>query len=129
MAKLNNIGSIIDKMWAIREQERELGDKINKLIAQRGEYEETLKDEMKKQGLDQARGTKASATYSEPEVPTIGSWSEFEPWMVRSKKYYFLQKRLSPAAVLEELANRKGKAIPGIVVTKKPKIELRTVKR
>lgn len=127
MTKLN-IGSIIDKMWAIREKERELAAQQNQLVAQRGEYEEVLKEEMKKQGLKQARGTKASATYSESDSPTIKEWSKFEPWMIRSKKHYLLQKRLAPSAVLEEIKIRKGKAIPGIEVTAIPSIRLTTVK-
>lgn len=119
MSAVAEMGTLVDKIFALREKQRELEDKKSVLEKESSALQEQLIVAMKAQKLELVRGKRASFSCKEEDQPVIDNWPKFEAWMVRSKSWYLLQKRLAPAAVKEVAVQRGKKPIPGIVFVSK----------
>ena len=59
-------GAMIDAIWAVREEKRELEAQVKELNAKLADYELQLDVKMAKEGVDKATGKSASASFSAP---------------------------------------------------------------
>lgn len=122
-----SIGSLIDTAFDLREQERELESQKKKLTAQRTEIEEQILAKFEAEGVDQIRGTKATASLSENEVANVENWDDFYKYIHRQKAFHLLQRRVSDAAWREERMTVPKHKIPGTTPFNKKSVSLKTL--
>ena len=121
-----NLGALIDKLFEIREQIRALNAQADKLSEAKISVELNLLAEMKKQGIEQSRGARASATVSKSIVPQAEDWDKIYGFVMKYKMPYLFEKRIGVKTYQELLATRNNKPIPGIKSFEKQTISLRT---
>lgn len=128
-AKTPSIGSQIDKLWALREKKRELGEQVKKVEKEFDELEEAIKQRLIAEGSQGSKTTKASVSLTE-EI--VGNITDFDAlWEFARKKNYpqLFQRRLSNPAFRElaALYIKKG-GVPGVEPFKKINLNLSTLK-
>ena len=111
--KIREIGDVIDEMDDLREEYRALDKESNALKATWKGLEEELLGMLDTMGTDQSRTDQATASLKEEEVATIEDPKKFWTWVMRFKKHYLIQNRISNPAFREEMTNRKD-PIPGL---------------
>lgn len=121
-----NIGSSIDKLYAVREKIREYESKIKELQETKSELEAQLLQCMDKEGVTKSTGKRASVSISENVKPSVEDWDEFYKFLHRNKAYYLLERRPSVSGC-RELFEKRGK-IPGVVPFVQRSVNLRTLK-
>lgn len=118
--KLNDI---IDKMFEIRENIRELDARRKDLeVLYRTEHTRLIA-RMKEVGTNYARGMKASASITEQLVPQIEDWGKVEAWIKENDAIYLLHRRVSSGPWKELLDT--GVSVPGIEPFTKETISLK----
>jgi hypothetical protein len=116
----------VDRLWALREQIRELAKETKELEGQYTDLEETVIARIESEGTDRSSGLKAMATIKIEEVPKIEDADSFWTYVFRNKARHLLQNRVSAPAWRDEVAARKGKALPGVGSFEKKKLSLST---
>jgi len=120
------LGTLIDNLNSIRERRRELDKKLKAVAEEYKAVEADLLAALDAQGIEQSRGSSATATISENVVPQVEDWEKFHRFLLRNKALYLLERRAAAAAYREMLEQRKGRAIPGVVSFTKRTINLRS---
>ena len=126
MARTRNLGELLDEMYEIREQMRDLDSQHKALKAKYDETELEALEEMRKQGVEKASGSLASASISETEVPSVTDWDKVLHWIKRNSAFQLFERRISKGAWVELVAGRKGKALPGIEAVPRTRLNVRT---
>jgi hypothetical protein len=119
------VGLLIDELHAKREAIRKLTKQIDKLKAERDEFELRLLETMDAQVVTMSRSDKAVASISEIVKPVVENWDEFYTWIHRNKAYYMLERRPAAAAYRELMETRK-RPLPGVSQFVQRSILLRT---
>ncbi len=126
--------------------ERTLGEKINDLVDQRAKYrvmkkkadelyEEYQKQcgeimaDMKTAKVEKATGTKGTVSLSSTDIAHVIEWDKVYNFILRSKSFELMQRRISDGAYRELLEKRKGKLLPGIKTFEKKGISLLETKK
>lgn len=119
------IGTIVDSMFDLREQKRELETKIKLLDDKFNSEQELLMERLEAEKTDSAKGKKASVSITTGVVANVTDWSELERFVKRTGNFQLFQRRISDPA-FRELMESKGK-VPGIEPFTKKKVNLRTL--
>ena len=120
------LGEEIDTLFAIREQIR-LREEETKGLQQVYEQKQTqLLARLKEEGIEAARGTRATAGVKTAIVPQVENWEEFYRYVHRNKAYHLLERRPSATAYRELIEQRK-KPLPGVVSFTRQTLNLRTL--
>lgn len=122
MAKLT-IGQLTDKMHTVREEKRELAEKIKALDEEYNALELQLIEIADEQGITKGDGKLANFTISESTVPQVENWDEFYRYIQKNKYWHLLERRPSITGC-RELFDTKG-AIPGVQKFTRRRINLR----
>lgn len=120
-----SIGALIDRMWAVREQQRGLEKQIGELDQVLDDLDNQLRERMGEAELDKATGAKASASISTTVVADVQDWDKFWTYILKNKYTHLLQRRVSDPAY-RELLNA-GKKVPGVQPFIKKRVNLRTL--
>lgn len=121
-------GSMIDALWAVREQKRELEAQLKQVEEKQRDYELQLEAKMGGEGLDKAAGKNASASFSTTITASVEGdegWSLLYAYIAKNKFWHLLQRRVSDPAYRELL--EKGKKVPGVQPFPKKRLTLRTL--
>lgn len=122
-----------------------IGDRIDDLVNQRDIMRTIQKnlDELKfiydadivkiletldEQGLPKASGKIGTVSVKETEIAHVIDWDKVYNFILRSKAFHLIQRRISDGAFREQLKIRNGKRIPGIDSFVKRGINLRSTK-
>jgi len=125
--KGGTIGSVIDTMWALREEKR-AADAVVKAIEDKiSAQEEIIFERLEKEGLKKADGTKASASIGEATVASVVDWDALWAYAAKNKYFHLFQKRVSDPAWRELMEKNKGKGVPGTEAFTKRKLNLRSL--
>lgn len=111
-AKGPTMGSLIDAMWAAREEKRRLEAQVKEVSAKIDELQQQLMERMEAEGTDKAQGSKASVSISKNVVADVKDWNEFGAYILKNKLIHLLQRRVSDPAYRELL--EAGKNVPGV---------------
>lgn len=122
---MNTIGAKIDKLFSIREDKRELEERIKLLVAQADAMETELITQLDAEGVTKSTGKKATVSISESIKPSVENWDDFYKYIQRNKYWHLLERRPSVTGC-RELFETKGK-IPGVVPFTQRKLNLRTL--
>lgn len=121
-------GGIIDKLWQLREDKKEVAKQELALNSKIAELETQLYERMDKEESTKGAGSKASVSLGTQNVvqfaPGDESRAMYKAYAVKTKQLHLLEDRISQLAA-QELYRLKG-AIPGTIVFTKRKINLTT---
>lgn len=123
---LTTQGSMIDRIFTLREMMRDLEKQISVLRDEKAEIEDNLLAEMAEQGIQSVSGKQATASISENIVPAVQDWDAFYVWIRRNNAFYLLQRRVNSAPYRELMDTRRGKALPGVSSVVLRTLNLRT---
>jgi hypothetical protein len=125
-AKPATIGSIIDRMFVVREERKLLADTDKDLKAEFDELEVQLINAMDTQDAMQSRGRSASATITEDLYPTEIDWDVLTDYIKETDSFHLLQRRLNTAP-WREMLTINGEPLPGTKSYLRRSISLRKV--
>lgn len=98
------IGQIIDLLFDLREEKAKLNDEIKKINARVEKGQKMLIESLEAQGLDKARGSKATASIAPQLVPNVDDKVAMAKWAYENDRFDILQSRVAPAPVREMFA-------------------------
>lgn len=119
------LGALIDKAFDLREKKRAAELIVKKIEAEIQELEEPLLAAADAQGLDQARGKKASLSISPITTCNVLDWNVLWPYIAKTKNFHLVQKRISDPAYRELL--ELGRLVPGTEPFSKRRLNLRSL--
>lgn len=119
------LGALIDKSFDLREKKRAAEAVVKSIEVEIEELEQPIFDAADAQGLDQARGKKASLSISTATVCNVLEWTELWPWIAKTKNFHLVQKRISDPAYRELL--ELGRKMPGTQPFEKRRLNLRSL--
>ena len=123
-AKAPSLGTLVDKLWAVREERRELDAQVKALEGQASDLESEIMETMAEQGLDKMSGAMASVSITTNTVANVESWDDFLAFVYKKKYGHLLQRRVSDPAYRELL--EQGVKVPGVNPFSKQRLNLRS---
>lgn len=124
-ARPATMGSLIDRIWASREEKRRLEEQAKEVSAQIAALEEELVERMNAEGTDKAQGTKASVSITSSVVADVQDWDKFWAYVSKNKFWHLVQRRVSDPAYRELL--EQGKKVSGVQPFTKRKLNVRSI--
>lgn len=125
-------GTLIDKLWALREQKRALEAQADAISKEMSVYEEQLAAKMDADGVTKATGRAASVSFSFSVAANVGvegdvdaGWDALHAFIKKTGYWHLLHRRVSDAAYKELLDS--GKKVPGCTPFTKKRINLRAL--
>lgn len=122
-SKEPSLGALVDQMWSLREQKRELDASIKDLEGQIADKESLIMEQMASQGLDKMSGALASVSITTNTVAQVEDWDAFWAFIHKKKYGHLLQRRVSDPAYRELL--EQGVVVPGVSPFSKQRLNLR----
>jgi uncharacterized protein YjcR len=119
------LGHMIDALYELRERKRELKGEMDDLEQRMEELEAAITKDLGTQGMTLARGTRASVTVTESEVPTTEDWDQVLSYIKQNDAMHLLERRISVAAWRE--LQESGELVPGTTPFTKRKLSVRKV--
>lgn len=119
------IGDLIDQMYDIREEKRELETQLKVLSDKLDAFDAVLRMKLDEIGSSMAKGQRGSAAISEQEVFQIGDAEEFFSYLADNRAWHLVQRRPASNAIRE--LKSMGEEVPGITSFVKRSISLRKI--
>lgn len=119
------LGSMIDQMFAIRQQRAELSTEDKKLSAEYEALGAQVMALLDEQGTTMSRAATASAVITEEEVAQVEDWDAVYNYIVENEAFFLLQRRFNNAPWRELRAN--GDEVPGTAPVKVRKVAVRKI--
>lgn len=119
------LGSLIDRLWASREEKRKIEDQLKEVGQAITDLEEQVMAAMDEGGMEKATGKKGSVSITTQVVANVEDWDALYPFIAKNKYWHLLQRRASDPG-FRELWDA-GKKTPGVQPFTKKKLNLRTV--
>lgn len=120
------IGQAIDKLWELEQEKKAAAAEVKRIEGLIEEAKEKVYEAMDTQGVQQSKGTKASASIGDQTTYNIEDFDALSKYVKKTGYFHLFQRRVSAEAV-RELFETKG-GVPGLVPFTKRKINLTTVK-
>lgn len=99
--KAPTLGSLIDKLVAVREKKRKLAEEEKVLNKELEELQATVLARMSAEGTDKASSKKATVSISTVTVANVTDWDKFWNFIHKNKFNHLLQRRVSDPAYRE----------------------------
>lgn len=128
MTKQNNtvtIGSLIDRMSALREERRDIAKRDVELKAEYENCQNQLIELMDADGTVKATSKTATASIAETVQFNTVDWDKFMAYVAKHKLFYLVQRRVAAPSVRELYATKS--AVPGLEPFVKREINLRNL--
>lgn len=122
------IGERIDDLVEQREKMRTIQKGLDELKAVYDMDVIKILETLDEQGLPKASGKIGTVSIKETTVAHVLDWDKVYNFILRSKAFHLMQRRISDGAFREQLKIRKGKRIPGVESFVKRGINLRNLK-
>lgn len=122
--KVPTVGSMIDKLEALREKKRDAAEKLKVAEDAYNALQQTLIERLQTEGMASASGKKATVSLSNTIVANMVDWDSFTAYVKKTGYFHLLQRRVSDPA-FRELLEAKGK-VPGLEPFTKVKLNHRS---
>jgi hypothetical protein len=106
------LGARVDRLYQIKAELSELARAEEALRAERKALVDSLVNELPKNDAQGVAGKLARATIVTKVVPTVKDWPAFYAYVLKTKDFSLMQKRVADGAVRERWDN--GKQVPGV---------------
>ena len=100
-------------------QEKERGFKSRKM-----ELEAKIVSTLKQQGIDRVGNDGCTVSIKEEIVPTVQDWDKVYKYLIQTKQFELIQKRMSATAFRELL--QMGMNVPGVKATELTRVNFRS---
>ena len=100
-------------------QEKERGFKSRKM-----ELEAKIVSSLKQQGIDRVGNDSCTLSIKEEIVPTVQDWDQVYKYLIQTKQFELIQKRMSATAFRELL--QMGMNVPGVKATELTRVNFRS---
>ncbi len=120
-----NLGSMIDRMYELRNQRSELSKQDKALRAEFEALSMQVMALLDEQGTTMSRASTASAIITEEEVAHVEDWDQTYEFIKENDAFYLLQRRFNNAAWRELKAS--DQLVPGTEAVKVRKVALRKI--
>jgi hypothetical protein len=117
------IGKIIDEMYALKAEKKELESSIKDIKSDIDLLESQLLHRLEEEDTDTSAGKQATARRTELVLPVIEDWDAFEAYIKETDSLYLLGKRVLATGFRELL--QQGEEVPGLRPYTKVSISLR----
>ncbi len=107
-----SIDTLVQTLWDIREEKRELANKEKTLNAAYESAKQALMVLLDSQGVSGAKTSVARVSITESQVVQVEDWDSFYQYIKENDAFYLLQKRPASTAV-KELNTLLGITTPG----------------
>lgn len=118
-------GSIIDTLFHLREQKRELESQVKEINGAMNDLKDELMNRYAAEETDMSRGKQASATLTKTDTFSIEDYDSLQDWVFENNALFVFQRRLSSAAIKELMES--GEEVPGVKKFVKYDISLRKI--
>lgn len=121
------VGAMMDRLFQIRSQKRELEEEIKALNEEWEGIEARLLMQMDEQGSTRVANTQGTAILSETLVPQVEDWESFIHWARDNDALHMIQRRVSSPAYREIIES--GQSVPGLSPFTKRSVNLRAASK
>mgnify|MGYP000847628385 CR=1 FL=1 len=121
-----NINALVQELWNLREQLRELSQTEKELRKKYAEVAATILTQLDTMGVNSLKTSVARVSITETQATKLTDWEAFTQYVKEYNAFHLLQKRPAANAV-KELQTISGKLPPGIEIIQIRDIGLRTV--
>lgn len=121
-----NINALVQELWNLREQLRELSQTEKELRKKYAEVAATILAQLDTMGVNSLKTSVARVSVTETQTTKLTDWEAFTQYVKEYNAFHLLQKRPAANAV-KELQTISGKLPPGIEIIQIRDIGLRTV--
>ena len=118
---------MIDEMFELRESKKEFEVRIKDINEQMTLLEAQLLQKLDDEKQTMGRGSSASASVSNAEIPMVEDWETFGQYLIDNDALYLLQRRVAVRAYRE--LKESGEEIPGTTTFPKRTISLRKISK
>jgi hypothetical protein len=106
------LGTCVDKLYSLRQQRLAKQKEVDKLEAEEKALKEHIINTLPKSESTGIAGKLARATIVKKEIPQVHDWDRFYKFVLKTKHFDLLQRRLADTAVKERWDA--GEEIPGV---------------
>jgi hypothetical protein len=99
--KTPTIGSLIDKLFGVREKRRALAKEDEALAKEVEQLTADILAQLDAQGMDKASSKKATASISHVTVANVTDWDKFHAFVKKTGFFHLLQRRVSDPSYRE----------------------------
>lgn len=115
MPKKDSAGTILNKMYRLRERKQKKQKEVDALGKQLNALKEDFLVACHNQGTETIRTNIATGTVVKKLVANVEDWSTFEEWLYENKALYMMYRRINVAPVREMMQIAEdGKPPPGV---------------
>lgn len=122
-ANSSTIGELIDRMYALRDERRDIAAKDKELKDEYDQLEQALIARMGEMDTDKASSPLATASIKSETMAGVKDWDAFYRWISTTQSFHMLERRPSNGAFREMHAA--GEEVPGVEAFTKVSINLR----
>lgn len=101
------MGACADKLYKLREKRYELGRQIKEIEAEEAEIKDYIIKNLSKQEAEGVSGKIANVRIKTEDIPVVEDWEAFYKYIVKTKSFDMLQKRINTKAVRERIEDKK----------------------
>ncbi len=102
-AKVKNLGSLIDRAIAVREERRKLAEKDKELSGELEALTEEIMGRLDAEGTDKSSSKKGTVSISTNTVANVQDWDSFYSFIKKTGFFHLMQRRVSDPAYREIL--------------------------
>ena len=107
-----DIGPVIDALYALREMRLGMQKKVDELKAEELNMRNAIFDKLAALGLTKASGTVATAGIKVSNIPLVEDWDALQEYIKKTGEFDLLQKRISVTAWRARF--EEGVEVPGV---------------
>jgi hypothetical protein len=107
-----SVGSLIDELYDLNQQKKELNQKLEDLKHEAAEVEQLIFAALDHEDLTQCRGRVGKVTITVSDVPTVVDWDRFQEYILQTRALHLLERR--PAVMAWRELHQSGEVVPGV---------------
>lgn len=106
------LGACADKLYQLKQKRLDAQKIVDAIAAEESAYKAHIIDNLPKSDASGIAGKLARVTVITKDVPQVTDWDAFYKYIVKTKDFSLLQRRVGDAAIKERWENKKE--VPGV---------------
>lgn len=122
--KEQTMDELLNELTQVRTDLKKLQEKEKGFKGRKMELEAKIVSTLKQQGIDRVGNDGCTVSIKEEIVPTVQDWDEVYKYLIQTKQFELIQKRMSATAFRELL--QMGMNVPGVKATELTRVNFRS---